>query len=336
MDAVCKGLRPGRTVKLGGPLGIFPMLYAFFDAQDRLDRAAFRRQIDACIDAGCHGIAILGLITEVKALSPAERDTLVRWAVEDIAGRVPLMATIAGTTLDEVRALAAGAEAAGADYLILQPPLGQRPPGSELLEFYSAAMAGISIDVGIQNAPEFLGVGLDPEEVRTLRRRHANFTLMKGEGPVINVKPFVDALRGDLVVFNGRGGLELPDNLLAGCAGMIPAPDCADLQIALFDAFVAGETAEVERLYASVLPYIVFAMQSLDVAIFYGKRMFARRVGIDNECGCRVPQLTLDPFFETATERWSHRFGAYVRSGASKMRQPARLPPDDAASDLAF
>lgn len=296
---------------MAGPRGIFPMLYAFFDGDNRLDRAAFRRQIEMCIAAGCHGIAILGLITEVKALSPAERDTLVRWAVADIGGRVPLMATIAGATPDEMRALAAGAEAAGADYLIVQPPLGQRPPGAELLEIYSGVMAGIGIPVGIQNAPEFLGVGLSPAEVATLRRRHANFTLMKGEGPVVHVKPFVEALAGQLVVFNGRGGLELPDNLLAGCAGMIPAPDCADVQIALFDAFAAGDMAEVERLYARILPYVVFAMQSLDVAIFYGKRMFARRAGIANEGACRVPALTADPFFEAALARWSKAFGPY-------------------------
>jgi 4-hydroxy-tetrahydrodipicolinate synthase len=172
-------------------------------------------------------------------------------------------------------------------------------------------MLGIGADVGIQNAPEFLGVGLNPEEVSTLRRRHANFTLMKGEGPVVQVKPFVDALRGELVVFNGRGGLELPDNLLAGCAGMIPAPDCADLQIALFNAFEAGNLAAVERLYAQALPYIVFAMQSLDVAIFYGKRMFARRAGIDNAGACRVPALNADPFFEAVLERWSNSFGPY-------------------------
>ncbi|MEO9231040.1 MAG: dihydrodipicolinate synthase family protein [Devosia sp.] len=293
------------------PRGIFPMLYTFFDAHNRLDRTAFRRQVEVCIGSGCSGIAILGLIGEVKALSVAERETLVHWAVEDIAGRVPLMATIAGVNLDDVRRLSASAEAAGASYLILQPPIGQRLDSSELLAFYSAAMASIRTDVGIQNAPEFLGVGLSRAEVADLRRRHANFTLMKGEGPVVHVKPFIDSLGRDLVVFNGRGGLELPDNLLAGCAGMIPAPDCADVQIGIFRAFEAGDMQTVERLYANALPYIVFAMQSLDIAIFYGKRMFARRASIDNSGACRVPTLSFDPFFEAALTRWSARFGAY-------------------------
>src|SRR3954469_4618443 len=151
------------------------MQYAFFDEAGGLDRAAFRQQIGTCIAAGAHGIALLGLITEVKTLTPVERETLIRWAVEDIAGQVPLMATIAGADLDEVGALAAAAESAGADYLILQPPLGQKPASAELLDLYSSAMAGIDAEVGIQNAPEYLGVGLGPDEVMALRRRHANF-----------------------------------------------------------------------------------------------------------------------------------------------------------------
>ena len=248
-------------------------------------------------------------------MSEAERATLVHWAVEDIAGRVPLMATIAGVTLQDVQKLSASAEAAGANYLILQPPLGQRLDSSALLAFYSDAMASIRTEVGIQNAPEFLGIGLSCEEVADLRRRHTNFTLMKGEGPVVQVKPFIDSLGHDLAVFNGRGGLELPDNLLAGCAGMIPAPDCADVQIGIFRAFEAGDMQTVERLYASALPYIVFAMQSPDIAIFYGKRMFARRTGIDNSGACRVPTLSLDPFFEAALTRWSAKFGVYGSAG---------------------
>jgi hypothetical protein len=74
------------------PRGVFPMLYAFFDERGALDRRAFRQQVEAVV--GAHGVAVLGLMTEVGALSPAERRTLVGWAVEDVAGRAPLMATI--------------------------------------------------------------------------------------------------------------------------------------------------------------------------------------------------------------------------------------------------
>lgn len=296
--------------------GIFPILYAFFDHDDRLDRAAFEKQIEACLQSGTHGIALLGLITEVRALSLDERKTLVRWTVDKVAGRVPVMATIAGESLEAVRSLATAAQDTGADCLVLQPPLGRRPTSSELLEFYSTVMSGINCPVGIQNAPEFLGVGLSPDEVLRLRDRHANFTLMKGEGPVVQVKPFVDALGPSMSVFNGRGGLELPDNILAGCAGMIPAPDCADVQIRIYNAIAAGDLEAAKTLYERILPYVVFSMQSLDVAVLYGKRMFARRAGIDNACACRVPTLSRTAFLDDAMERWSWRMGNYGAIGS--------------------
>lgn len=293
------------------PHGIYPILYAFFDIAGELDRAAFRQQVDACIAAGAHGIAILGLITEVAALSPEERNTLVRWAVEDIAGRVPLMATIAGKSLGEAVTLATSAEALGASQLVLQPPLGARLSSEELVAFYSAVMREVHVPVGIQNAPEFLGAGLAVEDVLALRRRHEHFTLMKGEGPVAAVRPYVEALGGDFAVFNGRGGLELVDNLLAGCAGMIPAPDCADVQVLIFEAVARGDLDAAMALYQEVLPYIVFAMQSIEVHVLCGKRMFARRAAIAGETRCRLPKLQWSPFLDAALARWSARFGPY-------------------------
>lgn len=238
----------------------------------------------------------------------------MRWAVEDIAGRVPLLATIAGATIDETARLAVSAESLGATYLVLQPPLGQKPSAAELSTFYSAVMGKVNVPVGIQNAPEFLGVGLDVEEIAALRRRHDNFTLMKGEGPVAVVRPYVEALGSDFVVFNGRGGLELVDNLLAGCAGMIPAPDCADVQVQIYNAVQAGDIERARALYEFILPYVVFIMQTIELHILCGKRMFARRAGIANGAACRLPKLAWSPFLESALERWSARFGAYGES----------------------
>ena len=53
--------------------GIYPMQYAFFARDGGLDRAAMRRQVQGCIGGGAHGVAVLGLGTEVNKLSEAER-----------------------------------------------------------------------------------------------------------------------------------------------------------------------------------------------------------------------------------------------------------------------
>ena len=65
--------------------GIYPILYAFFGADGRLDEAAMRRQVQCCLAGGAHGLAVLGLATEVNKLSAAEKRDVVRWSAEEIA-----------------------------------------------------------------------------------------------------------------------------------------------------------------------------------------------------------------------------------------------------------
>src|SRR4051812_4341034 len=85
----------GETLAEMAITGTYPMLYAFFDAEGRLRREAFARQIAASIKAGASGIAVLGLGTETGKLSRDERRVVVDWVMEDVGGRVPLAVTIA-------------------------------------------------------------------------------------------------------------------------------------------------------------------------------------------------------------------------------------------------
>ena len=175
--------------------GIYPMLYAFFDESDRLDRVAMRRQVEACVRHGAHGVAVLGLATEVGKLSLAERRQLVDWAAEDIAGRVPLAVTVAepavAAQVDFVRA----AKEAGAAWVILQPPPARGLPESEYVRFFGAVADRVDLPVAIQNAPDYIGVGLSPEGIATLRRNHANFRLLKGETSAVGIRQVIAAPR---------------------------------------------------------------------------------------------------------------------------------------------
>ena len=170
-----------------------------------------------------------------------------------------------------------------------------------------SVIARSPVPAGIQTAPELIGIGLGPAAISELARRCANFTVLKGEGPATLIARVVEETEGKLAVFNGRGGLELPDNLRAGCAGLIPAPDCFEAQIAIYDAMRRGDEAEAERLYREILPAIVFVMQSVDHLICYGKRLTAARLGL--EVFDRAPGLAPNAFGLAAVERFARALG---------------------------
>jgi len=304
------------------PAGIWPILYAFFGADGRLDRAAMRRQVSACVAGGAAGIAVLGLATEVAKLSTDERRALVEWLAEDLAGRLPFAVTIFGATVEAQVEAAAHAAACGAAWVILQPPRAPAMGEAELARFFAAVIRRAKIPVGIQNAPEYLGVGLGPAAIALLAREEENFTVLKGEAPATLIAEIVAATDGRLAVFNGRGGLELPDNFRAGCAGLIPAPDCFDVQTVAWDAMRAGRESEAERLYATALPAIVFVMQSIDHLVCYGKRLVAARLQLGPVFD-RQPGLAATPFGEAAVARFASRLGPYRTAPAATI---IRLP----------
>ena len=290
--------------------GIYPMLYAFFGDKGGVDRAAMARQVEACVRGGAHGVAVLGLATEVGKLTPAERRQTVEWVAEALDGRLPLAVTVAETSLKAQVAAAKAAEACGAAWVILQPP-GRDISEVELLRFLGDVADRVDLPVAIQNAPQYLGVGLGAQSIAALSRNHANFRLLKGEGPVLAIRRVIEATEGTLAVFNGRGGLELTDNLRAGCAGMIPGAECFDVQARIFNLMQsgdAGDEAEAERLYGDILPLLVFAMQSLDTLLCYGKRVAAKRLGLAGVVD-RAPAEAPTAFGLAVAERHAARLG---------------------------
>ena len=290
------------------PRGIYPMLYAFFNSCGSLDRQATRRQVQAFVGNGAHGMAVLGLGTEVGKLSDAERRQLVDWVAEDLDGRLPLAVTVNAPTVDAQVGFANFAHSRGASWVILQPPPERGVPEDFFIRFFGAVADRVELPVAIQNAPEYLGVGLTPTGVKTLARNHPNFRILKGEGPALTIRQVIEEVGDGVTVFNGRGGLELIDNLRAGCAGMIPATDTFDRQARIFDLLREGAETQAEALYRDVLPAIVFVMQSLDTLHTYGKRIAAMRLGL-GEVFDRAPALKPNAFGMRCAQRYAAALG---------------------------
>ena len=84
--------------------GVFPALTTKFTANDALDLSMFVKNLDAQVEAGVNGVIIGGSLGEASTLELAEKETLVRHAVERVAHRIPVLLNIAeGSTREAVR-----------------------------------------------------------------------------------------------------------------------------------------------------------------------------------------------------------------------------------------
>ena len=287
--------------------GIYPMLYSFFGSDGKLRLDPFSLQVDAAISAGAKGIAVLGLGTEAAKLDEDECAAVITSIAKRLNNHLPMIVTIRGETPDNQLKAARRALDLGATALLLQPP-SETISEAALLTFFSEVINALDCPVGIQNAPEFLGYGLNDNNLISLAQNYTNFSIAKLECSALALEPSAKALTGKTMVFNGRCGLELTDNLRAGAQGLIPGIETIDRTAAIHAAFIAGEHEYADELYAKLLPVLTFVMQGIPQFLTYGKTLLAYRLGI--EIGsAREPWLQPTDFGLECITRYAAQLG---------------------------
>ena len=267
--------------KLNKFKGIFPMIYCIFNKNNSIDIKAINDQIQLIKNIGSQGIATLGLATEVNKLSFKEKKTIIELKADNCHNNISTAVTIQGNSLREFIKLIDVAKKNQADWIILQPLIKKNTTDKNCYNFYKKLIpiVGDTI-VGIQNAKEYLGVGLSVEDVVKLYKAFPNFRVIKGEASSISIQKEIEQYPKDLRVFNGRGGQEIVDNLIVGCKGIVPSLDSADKFLKIYKHFNNKDINKAKREYMKILPSIVFVMQSVKTLVCYGKRICAYRMGM--------------------------------------------------------
>lgn len=281
--------------------GVHCVLFALFDAFERLDRGAMRAQAEWARENGADGIVTLGLATEVGKLSLPEKLDLIGWGAED-AGGLPFAVTVAANSVAEQATLLRAAEGAGASLAILQPPLAGSFAAAEYVDFFARAGEGAAIPLAVQNAPQYLGRSLSGADLAALRGHLPGLAAVKAEMPAADLAGFIAAC-GDLLVLNGRGGLEMTDALRVGARGFVVAPDVLPGVVACWRAWKAGDEAGAGAAYAAFLPAATFGMQSLEHLACYGKRVWGFRAGV--AIHDRAPAMRPTEAGLRLAERWA-------------------------------
>lgn len=259
--------------------GVFAIPCAIFGATGALDVRQLERQVAFCLTAGAHGIAVPLLASEFYTLSDVERRTMVDAVVGTVAGAVPVIANVSGTSTPHAIEFARHAAEAGADAVVAMPPYIARLGADAVVAYFAAIAYACGLPVMAQNAgpPQPLGFPMETPLLARLCREVPSVRYIKEErtpGPYF-LSEVVLELEGVVTgVFGGRAGLYFIDELHRGCAGTMVAPEFLDLLVAVYQLFTTGQQAEARALHQQLLPGIA---KEVLLGPGYAKRVLRHR-----------------------------------------------------------
>ena len=222
-----------------------------------VDYAAMERFIEFQIANGINALVVMGTTGENATLEPWEQKEVIRFTVEKVNHRVPVIAGTGTNNTAHVLQNTKNACEVGADAVLVVTPYYNKGTQKGLITHFTAVADASSVPVILYNVPSRTGVNLLPKTVAELAK-HPNIVAIKEASG--NMAQLVElmALCGDKIdVYSGEDALTVP-MLAMGAAGTISVLSnvAPKESVAMTDAFFAGRIQEAAAWQCRLLPLI--------------------------------------------------------------------------------
>lgn len=198
--------------------GVATALITPFLNDSYIDYKAYERIIEQQIGAGVNALVVAGTTGESATLTDAEHYELIKYTVETVAGRVPVIAGAGSNDSEHGRRLCRSAKRAGADALLLVTPYYNKCNEKGLVEHYKRCSSGAdySLPVIVYNVPSRTGVNIKPECYEKLLEIESVVAVKEASGNLSQVAEIM-ADYGDVIsVYSGNDELTVPILALGG------------------------------------------------------------------------------------------------------------------------
>ncbi len=258
-----------------------------FSSDGALDVAAFGRLLDFQIAGGTQAVVVAGSTGEAHMLEHDEYDRLLAYALEHVAGRIPVIAGTGEAGTAKTVAATQRARSLGANAALVVAPYYVRPTQEGLRRHYLEVADHGGLPVLLYNVPSRTACDLLPETTALLRDHPGIIGIKEARGDAERIERTAELVRPDFVYLSGddASGAEA---MLAGAAGTISV--VANLVPrafrALCDAATAGNRVVAVRCNAALDPLV----QALNCA----PNPIAVKAGLpDLGLGTAMPRLPL-------------------------------------------
>lgn len=225
-------------------IGVIPPIITPIDEQERVDEAALRRLINHCISHGIHGIFICGSNGECMSLTQAQRDRAIKIALEECAGRVPVIAGCMDSSTQRVIENVQRLEEMGGSTAVITPVFYARhATQEETVRHFEEISKNTRADLMIYNIPPFTGQNLTADTIIKISRIDRVIGVKDTSGNFPNFIKLLNYFKGsDFLVHQGATNLAVP-SMLMGADGYIPslAPLFPQAHLKLYEYGRAGD-----------------------------------------------------------------------------------------------
>lgn len=220
-----------------------------------VDFDAYGRMIDFQLEHGTDGIVPCGCTGEAATLGHEEQEAVIRFCIERVAGRVPVIAGTGSNNTAEALRLTRFAKEAGADGALLITPYYNKPTAEGQIAHYTYIADRVDIPIMLYNVPGRTGTKIMPETIAAMSK-HKNITSVKEAcGSVDQVSQII--AQCDITVLSGDDSLTLP-MMAVGATGVVSvvANIMPRESASLCKAFDAGDLARAKELHYAMLPVV--------------------------------------------------------------------------------
>ena len=225
--------------------GVVVPILTPIDREEKIDEAAFRRQIDYVINGGMHGILVFGSNGEFYQIEENEMERGLKVAAEHAAGGVPVYFGIGAINTRKCVRLAKMASANGAAAVSILQPMFLKPTQDELfLHFKTVAEAIPDTPVLLYNNPGRVGYGLSAGLITKLAHDVDNIVGMKDTSGDITLTEECVRLNRDIgfKVFGGKDTLLYASLCVGAVGGVCTAGNfMPELIGAVYEKYIAGD-----------------------------------------------------------------------------------------------
>lgn len=270
--------------------GVYPALTTKFTANDKLDFALFEKNLNAQVAAGVEGVILGGTLGEASVLSNDEKFDLVKFTVEKVGGKIPVIMNIAEGSTREAVKLAAEAEKCGAKGLMMLPPMRYKSDHRETVAYFKAVAEVSSLPIMIYNNPVDYKIEVTLDMFAELAENRNIQAVKESTRDVSNVTRMINRFGDRFKLLCGVDTLAM-EELMLGADGWVAGLVCAFPKetVAVYKLTKAGKISEAVSIYRWFLPLLELDLHPKLVQYI---KLAEQEVGIGSET-VRAPRLPL-------------------------------------------